>query len=56
VSAKANVVVEVSVIGRDLGNDATTMVSRILGRIPSRVDQPAGTAAYTITAESLAGY
>jgi hypothetical protein len=35
VAAKANVVVDVTVIGRNLGDDATTLVSRILGRIPS---------------------
>jgi hypothetical protein len=35
VAAKANVVVDVTVIGRNLGDDATTIVSRILGRIPS---------------------
>ena len=35
VAAKANVVVDVTVIGRDLGDDATTIVSRILGRVPS---------------------
>jgi hypothetical protein len=31
----ANVVVDVAVIGRDLGDDATTIVSRIPGRIPT---------------------
>jgi hypothetical protein len=35
VATKANVVVDVTVIGRNLGDDATTLVSRILGRIPS---------------------
>ena len=35
VAAKANVVVDVTAIGRNLGDDATTIVSRILGRIPS---------------------
>jgi hypothetical protein len=35
VAAKANVVADVTVIGRHLGDDATTLVSRILGRIPS---------------------
>jgi hypothetical protein len=35
VAANANVVVDVAVIGGDLGNDATTIVSRILGRVPS---------------------
>ncbi|ORA98054.1 hypothetical protein BST30_26290 [Mycobacterium mantenii] len=34
-AAKANVVVDVDVIGRDLGDDATTIVQDILGRIPS---------------------
>ncbi|WP_082942790.1 sensor domain-containing protein [Mycobacterium sp. 852002-40037_SCH5390672] len=34
-AAKANVVVDVDVIGRDLGDDATTVVQGILGRIPS---------------------
>ena len=34
-AAKANVVVDVDVIGRDLGDDATTLVQGILGRIPS---------------------
>ncbi len=34
VAAKANVVVDVTVIGRNLGDDATTVVTRILGRIP----------------------
>lgn len=35
VAAKANVVVDVDVIGRGLGDDATAIVSGILGRIPS---------------------
>jgi eukaryotic-like serine/threonine-protein kinase len=35
VAATANVVVDVAVIGRDLGDDATTIVSRIRSRIPS---------------------
>lgn len=34
-ATKANVVVDVDVIGRDLGDDATTLVQAILGRIPS---------------------
>ncbi|MDM4139013.1 MULTISPECIES: sensor domain-containing protein [Mycobacterium] len=34
-AAKANVVVDVDVIGRDLGDDATALVQGILGRIPS---------------------
>jgi hypothetical protein len=34
-ATKANVVVDVDVIGRDLGDDATTLVQGILGRIPS---------------------
>lgn len=34
VAAKANVVVDVDVIGRDLGDDATAIVSAILGHIP----------------------
>lgn len=34
-AAKANIVVDVDVIGRDLGDDATTLVRGILGRIPS---------------------
>ncbi|WP_082951181.1 sensor domain-containing protein [Mycobacterium mantenii] len=34
-AAKANVVVDVDVIGRDLGDDATAIVRGILGRIPS---------------------
>lgn len=34
-AAKANVVVDVDVIGRDLGDDATTLVQAILGHIPS---------------------
>ncbi|HEX5252614.1 MAG TPA: sensor domain-containing protein [Mycobacterium sp.] len=34
-AAKANVVVDVDAIGRDLGDDATTLVQGILGRIPS---------------------
>jgi hypothetical protein len=34
VAAKANVVVDVAVIGRDLGDEPTTMVSRILDKIP----------------------
>ncbi|OBI10804.1 hypothetical protein A5714_17345 [Mycobacterium sp. E2462] len=35
VAAKANVVVDVDVIGRNLGDDAAAIVSGILGRIPS---------------------
>lgn len=35
VAAKANVVVDVDVIGRDLGDDATAIASAILGHIPS---------------------
>lgn len=35
VAAKANVVVDVDVIGRGLGDDAAAIVSGILGRIPS---------------------
>ena len=35
VAAKANVVIDVTVIGQNLGDDATILVSRILGRIPS---------------------
>ncbi len=35
VATKANVVVDVTVVGRDLGDDATTLASSILGRIPS---------------------
>lgn len=34
IAAKANVVVDVVLIGRDLGEETTTMVSQILGRIP----------------------
>lgn len=34
-AAKANVVVDLAIIGRDLGDEATTMASRIVDKIPS---------------------